>query len=342
MEESPLARRSVLLGVCGSVAAYRAAGIARELIRRGATVHVVLTSHARKFVSPALFAALTGNPCTSDTFDEPVQGRMAHIDLPSSADLFLVAPATAHTLAKFAHGLADDMLSTAFLANVAPVLLAPAMNPKMLSHPATQASIALLRARGCSFVEPVAGRVACGDEGVGKLAAVADIVAAACGILSAPRSADFTDIRVLVTAGPTYEPIDPVRFLGNRSSGKMGYAIAEAAAARGAAVTLVTGPTSIPTPCVQVRRVNTAEEMFDAVASEFPDCDILIAAAAVSDYRTAEPLRTKMKRSTSADHEWTLKLVENPDIVGSMAARKCSQVVVGFAAETDQVQERAS
>lgn len=342
MDELPLAHKTVLLGVCGSVAAYRAADLARELMRRGAAVHVALTSHALKFVTLDLFTALTGNPAVTDTFDEPVPGRMAHIDLPAAADLFLVAPATAHTLAKFANGLADDMLSTAFLANTAPVLLAPAMNPKMLAHPATQTNLNILRDRGCAFVDPSFGTVACGDEGVGKLADIQQIISAVERILSAHAvQRDFEGCKALVTAGPTYEDIDPVRFIGNRSSGKMGYAIAEALKERGAEVVLVTGPTNLAAPCIDVIRVRSAVEMLEAVSSRFDACDMLIAAAAVADFRPAFPAESKIKREGMTDGRLTIDLSPNPDILAEMGRRRANQVLVGFAAETGDLVENA-
>ncbi|MEI6513333.1 MAG: bifunctional phosphopantothenoylcysteine decarboxylase/phosphopantothenate--cysteine ligase CoaBC [bacterium] len=333
-----LAGKRILLGICGSVAAYKAADVARDLMRHGADVHVVLTVHGRWFVTPALFEALTGHPVTIDSFDEPEPGKIAHLELPRNTDLFLVAPATAHTMAKFANGLADDMLSTALLANTSPVLLAPAMNPRMWANPATQANVEALRLRGFSFVEPAYGIMACGDEGEGRLADVSDIVSAAQQLLS--HSKDMQGKRVLITAGPTREPIDPVRFLGNRSSGKMGYALAKAAKSRGASVTLISGPTALsPEAGIEVVNVETAAQMKEAVEKHFNDCDIFISAAAVSDFRPANYLEAKKKRNGSS---WTVELVPNEDIVAAMSSKKKAQIVVGFAAETSDLLENAS
>lgn len=327
----------ILLGVCGSIAAYKACDVARELMRRGVSVHVVMTVHATRFVTPATFAALTGNPVTIDAFDEPEEGQIAHIRLAQDSDLILIAPATAHTLAKLAHGLADDMLSTLVLASQSPVIVAPAMNPIMWDNPATQANVQILQARGVRFISPDYGVMACGDEGWGKLADPQQIVQAVLDHLS--RRTDLKGVRVLITAGPTYESIDPVRFVGNRSSGKMGYALAEAAQSRGAEVKLVSGPTSLPSPPgVQVIRVQTAQQMNEVVQEHFAWCQLFIAAAAVADYRPERALPTKHKRTGKG---WTLQLVPNPDIIAGVAARKGNRIVVGFAAETDKVLEHA-
>jgi phosphopantothenoylcysteine decarboxylase/phosphopantothenate--cysteine ligase len=327
----------VLLGVCGSVAAYKACDIARELMRQGASVHVVMTVHATRFVLPATFAALTGNPVTIDAFDEPEEGQIAHIRLAQDSDLILIAPATAHTIAKLAHGLADDMLSTLVLASRAPVMIAPAMNPSMWDHPATQTNVQLLQQRGVEFIPPAYGIMACGDEGLGRLADPQQIAQFALNPIH--RKQEMTGWHVLITAGPTYEPIDPVRFMGNRSSGKMGYALAEAAHLRGAEVRLISGPTSLPEPPgVQTIRVQTARQMDEAVQAHFDWCYLLIAAAAVADYRPERSLPAKHKRQSKS---WTLQLVPNPDIVAGVAARKGNRIVVGFAAETDKMLEHA-
>lgn len=323
---------TIVLGVTGSVAAYRAADIARELMRAGHTVRVVMTHAATRLISPDTFAALTGNPVVVDVFDEPVPGQIAHIRLAQEADLVLIAPATAHTIARLALGLADDMLTTLALATRAPILIAPAMNPAMWTHPAVQAHVQTLRARGVEFIDPTYGLMACGDEGWGKIADTPVIVQAVQQRLQ--RSRDLAGVRVLITAGPTYEPIDPVRFVGNRSSGKMGYAVAEAALAHGAEVVLITGPTQLSPPAgARVVRVQTAQQMFEAVQAEFEACDVLIATAAVADYRPERTLPLKRKRTARS---WTLRLVPNPDIVGTMAQRKGERIVVGFAAETDK------
>ncbi len=327
----------ILLGVCGSIAAYRACDVARELLHRGYTVKVVMTRSAVRLVTPATFSALTGNPVTVDAFDEPDSGQIAHIRLAQESDLILIAPATAHTVARLALGLADDMLTTLALATQAPILIAPAMNPAMWTHPATQSHVQTLRARGVEFIDPTYGIMACGDEGWGKIADTPTIVQAVEERLARPQS--LRGVRVLITAGPTYEPMDPVRFIGNRSSGKMGYAVAQSARARGAEVVLVSGPSPLPPPPgVQLIRVQTAEQMFEAVKAQFPACDVFIATAAVADYRpeVVRPLKHKRKKTP-----WNLRLVPNPDILGTVAQQKGERIVVGFAAETDKLLENA-
>lgn len=329
--------KQVLLGVCGSIAAYKAADIARGLMREGLNVRVVMTTHATQMIAPATFAALTANPVLIDAFDEPVAGQIAHIQWAQEADLILIAPATAHTLAKLAHGLADDMLTTLALAATAPLYIAPAMNPAMWSHPATQHNIQILTERGAQFIPPTFGIMACGDEGWGKLADVEAIVQHVAGAVLRPK--DLQGLRVLITAGPTYEPIDPVRFVGNRSSGKMGYAIAQAARERGAEVTLISGPVSLPAPAgVEVIFTQTADQMLTAVQTHFEACDVFVAAAAVADYKPAQPLSSKRKRDSKL---WALEMVPNPDIVATVAAHKGNRYIVGFAAETDKVVENA-
>ncbi len=328
---------TILLGVSGSIAAYRACDVARELMHAGHTVRVAMTHSATRLISPDTFAALTGNPVVVDVFDEPEPGQIAHIRLAQEADLVLIAPATAHTLARLALGLADDMLTTIALATRAPILIAPAMNPAMWTHPATQAHVQTLQARGVEFIDPTYGMMACGDEGWGKIADTPVIVQAVQQRLQ--RTQDLRGVRVLITAGPTYEPIDPVRFVGNRSSGKMGYAVAEAARAHGAEVTLISGPTALPTPAgVKLVRVQTAQQMFDAVQEAFDACDVFIATAAVADYRPERALPSKRKRNSQ---QWTLRMVANPDILGTVAQRKGNRLVVGFAAETDKALQHA-
>ena len=322
----------ILLGVCGSVAAYRACDVARELMHRGHQVHVVMTAHATRLVAPATFAALTGNPVTVDPFDEPQPGQIAHIRLAQDSDLLLIAPATAHTIARLALGLADDMLTTIALATRAPILVAPAMNPAMWSHPTTQAHVQTLRVRGVEFIDPTYGVMACGDEGWGKIADTPTIVEAVERRLH--RTQQLRGVHVLITAGPTYEPIDPVRFIGNRSSGKMGYAVAQAALERGATVTLISGPTALPPPAgVELVQVQTAQQMLEAVQRHFEACDVFIATAAVADYRPERVYPLKRKRTVRA---WNLRLVPNPDILGTVASAKGHRLLVGFAAETDK------
>jgi phosphopantothenoylcysteine decarboxylase / phosphopantothenate---cysteine ligase len=321
---------NLVLGVSGSVASYRAADLARELMRSGFTVRVCLTDAAQKFVTPALFEALTGQPCLVGTFEEPVTGRMAHIDWARQADVLLVAPASANTLTKIAQGHADDMLSTIALAYTGPLLVAPAMNPSMYANEAVQGALKTLRARAAMVVEPVEGDVACGEQGQGKLASVAAIVEAVMAIHG--RSQILKGKRVLITSGPTQEPIDDVRFLSNHSSGKMGAALARAAILMGASVTVVTGPTSEPLPIqAEVIRVTTAEEMLEAARRHAVEADLVIGAAAVADYRPAERRTGKMRRS---GEPISLDLVPNPDVIAELAkVAKPGAKVVGFAAE---------
>jgi phosphopantothenoylcysteine decarboxylase/phosphopantothenate--cysteine ligase len=340
MSSLPLSERIILLGVSGSIAAYRAADIASQLRHLGAQVHVALTAHAAEFIGPVTFYALTGNPVLSGVFDEPYEGKIAHIHIAQQADLVLIAPATANILAKMAHGIADDALSTLLLATTAPVLAAPAMNSVMLAHPATQANIALLQARGVRFIEPGFGVLACRTEGYGKLADVQTIVQAVVNQLTAAR--DLEGKRVLVTAGATREPLDPVRFLTNRSSGKMGYAVAAAAAARGAQVVLISGSAAVsPPPGVAIVRVETTEQMLHAAQEHFDACDLFIAAAAPADYAPEQVADQKIKK-TEAGETLVLRLRETPDIVGTLAAGKTRQIVVGFAAETENLLAHAA
>jgi phosphopantothenoylcysteine decarboxylase/phosphopantothenate--cysteine ligase len=340
-----LAGRSLLLGVSGSIAAYKAADLCSKLGKLGAEMHVVLTPAAAQFVGEATFRALTRNPVLCDVFDEPHARRIAHIDLAQSADLVLVAPATADALAKMAHGLADDLLATCLLATPAatPVLVAPAMNTVMWEHPATRGNLETLRNRGVQVIEPGYGLLACQDVGQGKLADVDEIVQAVVDRL-APQG-DYAGVRLLVTAGATREPLDPVRFLSNRSSGKMGYAIAEEARARGAQVTLVSGHSTVPAPAgVELVRIGTADEMLAACLDHFQSCDVLIAAAAVADYAPISIATQKIKKP-DIDPETdtlTLSLRRTPHILATLAAQKRpGQVVVGFAAETQDLLDNA-
>lgn len=334
-DDPPLSSRTVVLGVSGSIAAYKAADVASKLGHLGASVHVVLTPQAAEFVGAATFRALTRNPVLSGVFDEPFDRQIAHIQLAQESDLILVAPATANVLAKMAHGLADDLLSTVLLAATAPIVIAPAMNAQMLDHPATRANIETLRARGVAFVDPAYGMLACRTEGWGKLADVDEIVAAVVERLN--KSGDYAGRRVVVTAGATREPLDPVRFLSNRSSGKMGYALAEAAAARGAQVTLISGSATARPPanaaCVELVRVATTAEMLEAARAAFAGCDLFVAAAAPADYAPEHVAPHKLKKGEQPDG-LTLRLRPTPDILASLATQKRRQVVVGFAAET--------
>jgi phosphopantothenoylcysteine decarboxylase/phosphopantothenate--cysteine ligase len=333
----------ITLGVTGGIAVYKSAELVRRLQDEGHTIQVVMTRAAQEFITPLTFAALSGQRVIVDLFSTSARGEnnlesaIDHIAVAQSTDLLLVAPATADILAKFARGIADDFLSTLYLASTAPVVAAPAMNVNMWQHEATQENLATLRARGVRIVEPNEGYLACGMTGPGRLASQAEILKAVEEVLRGRQ--DLDGERVLVTAGPTREDIDPVRFLSNRSSGKMGYAVARAAARRGAKVVLVTGPTALETP-VGVERVDvrSAEDMLRAVEARFPECTLAIFAAAVADYRVVEPSESKIKRTQDA---LTLRLEPNPDILATVAREKGDRLVVGFAAETDNVAENA-
>lgn len=318
----------VVLGVTGSIAAYRAADVARELMRAGFEVRVCLSRAALQFVTPALFEGLTGHPCLTHAFDEPEQGRMAHIDWAREASVLLVCPATANAIAHLAEGKGLDMFTTIALATDAPLVVCPAMNPHMYAHPATQKNIETLRERGAHFVEPQEGDVACGEHGEGKLATTERIVSET--LLAANRSELYQGLTVVVTAGPTHEPIDPVRFLANRSSGKMGYALADAARRMGARVRLISGPTHLHAhPKVELVRVTTAEEMLQATLEATADANLLIGAAAVADFRAASPSKEKIRREGNL----TLTLTPNPDILATAASQRPGLIIVGFAAE---------
>lgn len=323
---------NVVLGVSGSVAAYRAADLARDLMREGHAVRVCLTDAAQKFVTPALFEALTGQPCLIDTFEEPERGRMAHIDWARQADAVVVAPATANTLVRLAHGIGDDMLTTLVLATTAPVLVAPAMNPHMYANEGVQTALRILEERGVHVVEPTEGDVACGEHGQGKLAQNAEIVVAVREVLA--KGTQLAGKRVLITSGPTQEPIDDVRFLTNRSSGKMGSALAWAALELGATVTIITGPQTAVTPPKANRvRVTTADEMLAAALQFASESDLIIGAAAVADYRPANRTEGKLRRSAEG---LSIELVPNPDIIAALAAAAPGAKVIAFAAEPSQ------
>jgi len=333
----------ITLGVTGGVAAYKSAELVRRLQTEGHTVQVVMTRAAREFITPLTFAALSGQKVITDLFansdggDANLESAIEHIAVAQRTDLLLVAPATADMLAKFARGLADDFLSTLFLASTAPVVVAPAMNVNMWQHPATQENLAMLRKRGVRIVEPGEGYLACGMTGPGRLAAQEEILKAVQEVLQTGK--DLAGETVLVTAGPTCEDLDPVRYITNRSSGKMGYAVAEAAAKRGAKVVLISGPTALETPeCVERVDVRTAAEMLRAVEARFAPVTIAVFAAAVTDYRPAERAAGKIKRAAD---ELTIRLEANPDILATVARNKGERVVAGFAAETDNVAENA-
>ena len=321
------------MGVAGGIAAYKAAEICSALVKEGASVHVVMTEHATRFVGPVTFQALTGNQVITGLWDEPRRYEIAHVSLADKADLLLIAPATANILGKIASGVADDMLSTMVMATRAPVVLAPAMNCKMWENPIVGANVERLESLGYVFVGPEVGRLACGEEGIGRLAATEKIVQAVIECLA--RKRDLDGVSILVTAGPTQEPVDPVRFIANRSSGKMGYAIAGAAVERGAKVILVSGPTSLPEPPgVEAVGVQTAAEMLKAVLERLPDARVVIGAAAVADYTPKTPGKSKVKRS---DAGLSLELSPTKDIMAEAGRRKEGRVLVGFAAETENL-----
>jgi len=332
----------VALGVSGGVAAYKAAELVRRLQQEGLDVQVVMTKSAQEFVTPLTFAALTGQKVITEMFGDEssganVESAIEHIAVAQRIDLLVVAPATANVIAKMARGVADDFLTTLYLATTAPVVVAPAMNVNMWEHAATQENIDTLRGRGVHVVAPEEGYLACGMTGAGRLASVEAIAKAVCARLGIQH--DLENEAVMVTAGPTCEDLDPVRYLTNRSSGKMGYALAEAAARRGARVVLVSGPTRLDPPQgVEFVSVRTTEQMQAAVAKHLPRATAIIMAAAVADYRPVVPETRKMKRG---DGRVMLELESTPDILAGIARNKGERIVVGFAAETDHVAERA-
>lgn len=334
-------KKTVLLGVTGCVAAYKACEVVRGLQKAGLRVKVVMTKNATEFINQGQFRALTREPVAVGTFDDAPGDPIHHISLSKEADVFLIAPCTANVLGKIANGIADDLLTTTAMATTAPIVLAPAMNVNMYENEATQHNLKILAERGVRIVDADSGYLACGDVGKGRLAEPADIVKTVLDVLEVKR--DMKGKRVVVTAGPTVEPIDAVRYISNPSSGKMGFALAEAAADRGADVVLVTGPVSLDDPeDVEVVRVKTAQEMFDAVDSVFESSDIAVFSAAVSDFRPEQVSDRKLKKGSDDDALATIKLVENPDILATMGNKKRSgQYVIGFAAETENVVENA-
>ena len=332
-----LAGKQLILGVTGSIAAYKAVYLLRELTRRRAEVAVCLTEHAHQFVGPLTFRTLSGRPVLTDLFDPQSDDAVEHVAIAERAHAIVVAPATANVIAKAAHGLADDFLSTLLLAARAPVLFVPAMDGAMWDHPAVQANVRTLRARGATVLEPDAGALASGLAGKGRLPEIEHIVEALVRLLSPVK--DLAGERVLITAGPTREAIDPVRYISNRSSGKMGYALATAAFRRGADVVLVSGPTAIaPPPGAVFVPVQSAEEMREAVLQHLGAATLVIKAAAVADYRPKAPAPDKIK---SRQERLVLELTPNPDILKQVAALRGSAFIVGFAAETRDVAERA-
>ena len=327
---SPLEGKNVVLCVTGGIAAYKAADLTSRLRKKGASVYIIMTESATHFITPLTLEVLSGNRVVTDMFDRAFTWEVEHISLAKRADVFVIAPATANIICKAAHGIADDMVSTTLMATRAPIVMAPAMNTNMYENPVVQQNMELLRERGVCFAAPVSGHLACGDTGSGKLADPADIVRV---IEDALTPKDLSGLSVLVTAGPTREAMDPVRFLSNHSTGKMGYAIAERARARGARVTLVSGPVALTPPeGVEVVPITSALDMYDAVLSRLPRLDWVIKAAAVGDYRPAICADDKLKKKQD---DMSVALVRNPDILKEIGARKNDhQTVCGFSMET--------
>lgn len=337
LAQGPLAGRKIVLGVTGGIAAYKAVELTSRLRKAGAEVHVIMTRAAQDFVTELTFREISGQAVVTSMWDKVPTHNVEHIALANLADLLLVAPATANFLAKAAAGLADDMLTTTLLATKAPVFLAPAMNTNMYENPVTQKNLRALAARGFHIIEPASGHLACGVTGKGRLPEPVDIARQVEAFFAKAR--DLLGRKVLVTAGGTREPLDPVRYLGNRSTGRMGYAIAQEAAARGADVVLVSAPSALPVPPgVRCVHVETAREMREAVLREFDDADVVIKAAAVADYRPKIVAENKIKKS---EGEFTLVLERNPDILLELGQKKRQQVLVGFAAETTKLEEYA-
>lgn len=335
---SELNNKTILLGVTGGIAAYKAVDVVSRLVKLGAAVNVIMTKNATRLVQPLTFRYISRNPVAVDMFDEPESWKPEHILLADKADLLVIAPATANIIGKLAHGIADDMLSTTALATRCPALIAPAMNSNMYDNSVVQANIDILKKRGFEFIEPEYGMLACGYEGKGRLADPEKIVEKIQQILNVPR--DLEGKIVLVTAGPTREALDPVRFISNRSSGKMGYAIAEAASKRGADVILITGPTALNPPAnVKIINVESAIQMRDEVMSYASQSQIIIMSAAVSDYRPSDVSNQKIKRDKNVI---TLVLEENPDILTELGQnKKNGQILVGFSMETESLLENS-
>jgi len=330
--------RNIVLGVSGGIAAYKACELTSRLKKLGANINVIMTEAAVKFVAPLTFQSLSLNQVVVDMFAAPKYWEVEHISLAKQAEVFVIAPATANIIGKLANGIADDMLSTTAMATKAPVIIAPAMNTNMYENPVVRKNISTLKALGYIFVEPEEGRLACGDVGKGKMADPAVIERAIIDVLH--RNQDLYGKKVLVTAGPTREAIDPVRFISNHSTGKMGFAVAEAAAKRGAEVLLVSGPVNLPTPCgVKRFDVVSAQQMYEKVMELFTDCDIIIKSAAVADYAPQEVSSEKIKKN---DQELSIKLRKNPDILFELGKIKGDRILVGFAMETENLIENAA
>lgn len=328
--------KTIVLGVTGGIAVYKAADLVSRLKKQGAKVDVIMTEAATKFVAPLTFQTLALSPVYIDMFAEPKNYDVEHISLAERADLFLIAPATANTIGKIANGIADNLLTTTVMATKAPVLIAPAMNTNMYLNPITQKNISYLKELGYKFIDPRVGMLACQTSGLGRMEEPENIVKR---VIEEFRSKDLGNKKVVVTAGPTIEPLDPVRYLTNHSSGKMGYSIAEEAAKRGAETILISGPTNLSVPNnVKLIQINTTNEMFKAVEEHFNSCDVLIKAAAPSDYRPEHISREKIKKDSNID-KLTVDFVRNPDIVAHFGKIKGDRIVVGFAAETNNLLE---
>ena len=331
--------KTVVLGVTGGIAAYKSCEIVSRLRKAGAKVHVIMTKNACEFVTPLTFETLSNHPCVTDTFVRPERWEVEHVALAKAADLFVIAPATANIMAKMAHGIADDMLSTTVLATRAPILMAPAMNTGMWESAATQENLQVLKARGVHFIGPEGGFLACGDTGAGRMSEPKDIVGEIEHLLAIKQ--DMAGLKVLVTAGPTREALDPVRFVTNRSSGRMGYALAENAQQRGAQVTLVSGPVSIAAPAgVKVVPVQSTEDLYNAMMALAPMQDVIVQSAAPADYKAETVAAQKMKKQ--GDEKLVLTLVPTQDVAKAVGEiKKAGQVLIGFAAETENLHENA-
>lgn len=330
-------KKTVVIGVCGGIAVYKALDIISALKKKGVNIHVIMTKAAQEFVSPLSFQTMSQNLVCLDMFVEPKAWEIQHISLAQKADVMLIVPATANFIGKMANGIADDLLTTTVMATKAPVLIAPAMNTGMYTNSILQENIAKLRTHGCRFVDPAEGRLACGDTGIGKLADVEEICDRVMKELYDIK--DLKGKKVLVTAGPTIAPIDPVRYITNRSSGKMGYAIAEEAAYRGAEVVLVSGPAHIKPPYgVEVINVKTTEDMYNAVTGRFAEADIVIKAAAVADYKPKTYSDAKIKK---ASDDLSVEFVKDFDILKKLGEMKADQILVGFAAESHDLLKNA-
>lgn len=332
--------KNIVIGVTGGIAVYKVLDVVSRLRKLGININVIMTKSAKEFVNPLSFQSLSQNYVITDMFEEPKTWDVEHISLAQKADLFLIAPATANIIGKIANGISDDMLSTTVMATKAPVVIAPAMNTNMYLNPIVQSNIERLQSLGYSFIEPVSGRLACGDYGAGKLADPEDIVKNITDMLQKHDSSKtLLDKTIVITAGPTQEPIDPVRYITNHSSGKMGYALAKIAKQKGAKVILISGPTSLSKPNgVKIVNVKTTQEMYEAVLKHFDEVDIVIKAAAVSDYRPKTVSDIKIKKS---DSDLKINLARNPDILYELSKIKNNKILVGFAAETNDLIDNA-